>query len=64
MKTPIGNIVHFADFRIEYDDAGNPQGLDEFAAIGKMGVHTFMVDSDRRGKDRPLALGKNRGKKS
>lgn len=44
-KTPIGNIVHFADFRIDYDDAGNPQGLDEFAAVGKMGVHTFMVDS-------------------
>ena len=45
LETPIGNVVHFADFRIEYDDAGNPQGLDEFAAVGKMGVHTFMVDS-------------------
>ena len=45
LKTPIGNVVHFADFRIEYDDEGNPQGLDEFAAVGKMGVHTFMVDS-------------------
>jgi ribonuclease J len=45
LRTPIGNVVHFADFRIEYDEAGNPQGLDEFAAIGKMGVHTFMVDS-------------------
>lgn len=45
LKTPIGNVVHFADFRIEYDDAGNPQGLEEFAAIGKMGIHTFMVDS-------------------
>ena len=45
LETPIGNIVHFADFRVEYDEAGNPQGLDEFAAVGKMGVHTFMVDS-------------------
>ncbi len=45
LKTPIGNVVHFADFRVEYDDDGNPQGLDEFAAVGKMGVHTFMVDS-------------------
>ena len=45
LKTPIGNIVHFADFRVEYDDAGNPQGLEEFAAVGKMGVHTFMVDT-------------------
>lgn len=45
LETPIGNVVHFADFRVEYDDAGNPQGLDEFIAVGKMGVHTFMVDS-------------------
>ncbi len=45
LTTPIGNIVHFADFRIEYDDAGNAQGLDEFAALVKKGIHTFMVDS-------------------
>jgi ribonuclease J len=45
MKTPIGNIVHFADFRVDYNDAGEPQGLDEFEKIGKMGVHSFMVDS-------------------
>jgi ribonuclease J len=45
MKTPIGNIVHFADFRIDYSDADEPQGLAEFEKIGKMGVHTFMVDS-------------------
>ena len=30
MKTPIGNIVHFADFRLDYDDEGNPHGLEEF----------------------------------
>jgi ribonuclease J len=45
MKTPIGNVVHFADFRLDYDDEGNPHGLEEFAKLGKMGVHTFMVDS-------------------
>jgi len=45
MKTPIGNIVHFADFRLDYDDEGNPHGLEEFEKLGKMGVHTFMVDS-------------------
>ncbi len=27
MKTPIGNVVHFADFRVDYNDAGEPQGL-------------------------------------
>ena len=45
MKTPAGNIVHFADFRIDNDENGNPQGLEEFEAIGKMGVHSFMIDS-------------------
>jgi ribonuclease J len=45
LKTPIGNIVHFGDFRIEYDTKGRAQGLDEFAAIGKMGIHTFMCES-------------------
>jgi len=45
MKTPIGNIVHFADFRVDYNDEGEPQGLEEFERIGKMGIHTFMVDS-------------------
>jgi ribonuclease J len=45
MKTPAGNIVHFADFRVDYNDAGEPQGLDEFEKIGKMGVHSFMIDS-------------------
>jgi len=45
LKTPIGNIVHFADFRLDYDDEGNPHGLEEFEKLGKMGVHTFMVDS-------------------
>lgn len=45
MRTPIGNVVHFADFRVDYNDDGEPQGLEEFERIGKMGVHTFMVDS-------------------
>ena len=45
VKTPIGNIVHFADFRLEYDENEEPQGLENFRRIGKMGIHTFMVDS-------------------
>ena len=45
IKTPIGNIVHFADFRLDYDDEGNVHGTEEFEKLGKMGVHTFMVDS-------------------
>lgn len=45
LTTPIGNIVHFADFRLDYNDKDEPQGLEEFEKIGKMGVHSFMVDS-------------------
>ena len=45
LKTPIGNMVHFADFRIDYDEKGNAYGLEEFERIGKEGVHTFTIDS-------------------
>lgn len=45
VKTPIGNIVHFADFRLEYNEKGEPQNTAEFKRIGEMGIHTFMIDS-------------------
>ncbi len=45
IKTPIGNIVHFADFRVEYDEKGRAQGLREFKEIGKQGVHMLLLDS-------------------
>ncbi len=45
IKTPIGNIVHFADFRIEYDENDKPQDIETFKRLGDEGVHTFMVDS-------------------
>ncbi len=45
VKTPVGNIVHFADFRLEYNEKGEPQNTAEFKRIGEMGVHTFMIDS-------------------
>ncbi|MBI2635139.1 MAG: ribonuclease J [Parcubacteria group bacterium] len=45
LKTPVGNIVHFADFRIEYNALGEPQDLDKYQQIGKMGIHTLMIDS-------------------
>ncbi|MBI1838796.1 MAG: ribonuclease J, partial [Candidatus Colwellbacteria bacterium] len=45
IKTPIGNIVHFGDFRIDYTEDGTATGLDEIKRIGGMGVHTFMCDS-------------------
>ena len=45
LKTPVGNIVHFADFRIDYNDNDEPQNLEQFERVGRLGVHTFMVDS-------------------
>ncbi|MBI2037212.1 MAG: ribonuclease J [Candidatus Liptonbacteria bacterium] len=45
LKTPVGNMVHFADFRIDYDAEGNPQGVEEYAKVGRMGVHTLLIDS-------------------
>lgn len=45
LKTPVGNIVHFADFRIDYDVDGKPRDLSDYQRIGRMGVHTLMIDS-------------------
>ena len=45
LKTPVGNLVHFAEMKFDYDKAGKPQGLDEFERIGRMGVHTLFLDS-------------------
>ncbi len=45
IKTPVGNIVHFADFRIDYDEGGRPRDLTNYQRIGQMGVHTLMIDS-------------------
>lgn len=45
LKTPVGNMVHFADFRVDYTADGKPINLEEYARIGKMGIHTFLVDS-------------------
>ncbi len=50
-KTPIGNIVHFCDFKFDYDVDGNPIGLDDYERIGKMGVHTLLMDSTNAEKE-------------
>ena len=51
LKTPVGNMVHFADFRIDYDEHGNAFGLEEFERIGNEGVHTFTIDSTNAEKE-------------
>ena len=45
IKTPIGNIVHFGDFRLDRDEKGNIYRFDEIEKVAKMGVHTYMMDS-------------------
>lgn len=45
VKTPIGNMVHFADFRIDYTEDGEAQGLEEYERIAKLGIHSFLIDS-------------------
>jgi len=51
VKTPECNIVHFADFRLDYDEHGTATRLDDFERIGKMGIHTFMIDSTNAEED-------------
>ena len=45
LHTPIGKVVHFADFRIDYDEEGTPHGLEDIKKVGEMGIHTFLIDS-------------------
>ena len=60
LKTPIGNIVHFADFRLDYDDEGNPHGLEEFETPRQDGRAHFHGGQHERGKAGPLGFGKDR----
>jgi ribonuclease J len=45
IKTPIGNIAHFGDFRIDYTEDGKPLNLKEIERVGKIGIHTFLCES-------------------
>ena len=47
LKTPVGNFVHFAEMKFDYDREGKPQGLEEYERIGKIGIHTLFLDSTR-----------------
>ena len=45
LKTPVGNIAHFAEFKFDYGNDGKPRGLEEFERIGRIGIHTLLLDS-------------------
>ena len=45
LSTPAGIMVHFADFRLDYDQEDTVQNLQEFERLSKLGVHTLFLDS-------------------
>jgi ribonuclease J len=45
IHTPIGKIVHPGEFKFDYDNEGNPRGLDQWKWVGEQGIHTLMLDS-------------------
>ena len=44
-ETPIGKVVHFADFRLEYDKHGKAFNLHEYEWLGTQNIHSLMLDS-------------------
>jgi len=45
LNTPIGKVLHPGEFKFDYDDAGNPRGLDVWKWVGEQKIHTMMLDS-------------------
>ncbi len=45
IKTPVGNIVYSTDVKFDYDEKGNPLGLDDFGWAGKHKIHTLFLES-------------------
>lgn len=45
LETPVGKVVHPGEFKFDYDDKGNPKGLDKWKEVGKEGIHTLLLDS-------------------
>lgn len=45
IHTPAGNIVHPGEFKFDYDDDGNPKGMDAWKWVGDQKIHTLMLDS-------------------
>jgi ribonuclease J len=45
LETPVGNMVNFGDFRLEYDEEGVPHQLEIFEKLAQKGIHTAFMDS-------------------
>jgi len=45
LKTPVGNMATFADFKVEADEQGKPKNIDELVLLSKRNIHTIFLDS-------------------
>ncbi|MGC9046956.1 MAG: ribonuclease J [Minisyncoccia bacterium] len=47
LKTPLANIAHFGDFRIEYDvnDKPSERNIEVFKKLNKVGIDVLLLDS-------------------
>ncbi len=45
VETPAGNMVHFADFRLDYDADDFTFNLKEFEWVKSKGAHSLLIDS-------------------
>lgn len=45
LKTPVGFMTHFGDFRVERNIKGEPVNIEIFERLGKLGIHTIFLDS-------------------
>lgn len=51
LTTPMGLVSHVPDFRFDYDDDGNPVGLEGYKKIGARGIHTLIMESTSADKE-------------
>ncbi len=47
LRTPVGNMVSFGDYRLDIDRNGRPQHLDVFEWLAGQNVHSLFLDSTR-----------------
>ncbi|MEK7547106.1 MAG: ribonuclease J [Patescibacteria group bacterium] len=45
LKTPVGDMASFGDFRLETSRDGKPQDLEIFEKLGKMNIHSAFIDA-------------------
>ncbi|MBI2023209.1 ribonuclease J [Candidatus Giovannonibacteria bacterium] len=45
LHTPAGLMVHFADFRLDYNQLDTVENLQEFERLSQLGIHSLFLDS-------------------